>query len=467
MKRETGHQDAGSRRRIRADARHRSMRRKLLLALGAAALASPLTPRAQTKVWRIGYLDSGSRQSLVDSGRQAALIEGLRERGYVEGKNFVLEARFADGHADRLDALAGELMRQRVDLVLSTGTPASHAAQRAMATIPIVVIVTDDPVGEGFAANLARPGGNITGMSSGNADTDQKLVELLLVAAPKLKRIAVITNPATSVHAPRLLSIQTAAKQTGKQVLPVSARTPEEIERGFTAMVRERPDAVIILADVFLLQQRSQLARLALKHRLPSIYPQQYYAEAGGLMSYGADVTDNFRRAGIFVDKILKGAKPGDIPFEQPTRYYLVINRKTANALGINILRRIAGPRRQGDRMNGIAQMPKPGARSTRRLCLRPELARRNDGHVLDLAQPEQGLVAGHKNLRGGAERARHDPFIGGIVDAKRNWFRGCRRERESAQYSERLIAGIPGHAQLGGEDSADFIRAPVRRSTS
>ena len=314
-------------------------RRKMVCALGASALLLPLRALAQQqgKVWRIGYLDFGSRQSMAGSGRYAALIEGLREHGYAEGRNFVLEARFADGNADRLDALAGELVRQRVDLVLSTGTPASRAAQRAAVTIPIIVTVTDDPVGEGFAASLARPGGNMTGMSSGNADTDQKLVELLLVAAPKIKRIAVLTNPATSVHAPRLLSIQTAARQTGKQVLPVSARTPEEIDRGFTAMARERLDAVIILADVFLLQQRTQIAALALKHRLPSIYPQSLYAEAGGLMSYGADGTDNFRRAGIFVDKILKGAKPGDIPFEQPTRYYLVINRKTAKALGVKL----------------------------------------------------------------------------------------------------------------------------------
>jgi putative ABC transport system substrate-binding protein len=314
-------------------------RRKLVIALGASALSSPFTLHAQpqTKVWRIGYLDLGSRQSMVDAGRYAALIEGLREHGYVEGKNLVLEARYADGKADRLDGLAAELVRQKVDLVISTGTPTSRAAQRAMATIPIVVTVTDDPVMDGFAASLARPGANMTGMTSGNADTVQKLVELSLVAVPKLKRIAVLTNPATSVHAPRLLSIQTAAKKTGRQVLPVSARTSEEIERGFVTIARERPDVMIILADNFLLQQRTQIAGLALKQRLPSIYPQQQYAEAGGLMSYGADLTESFRRAGIFVDKILKGAKPGDIPFEQPTRYYLVINRKTANALGIKL----------------------------------------------------------------------------------------------------------------------------------
>ena len=312
-------------------------RRKLLMALGAAALTLPLTPRAQTKIWRLGYLDYGSRQSLVDAGRYAALMDGLRERGYVEGKNFVLEARYADGNADRMDGLAAELVRQKVDLILSTGTVASHAARRATATIPIVITITTDPVGEGFAASLARPGGNITGMTSGAEDTVLKLIELMTVAVPKLKRIAVVTNPASSSLAPQLLRLQAAAKRAGKTVLPVNVRAPEEIERGFATMTREHVDAVIILVDTFLFSQRTQIAALALKHRLPSIYPVAAYAEAGGLMSYGVDSNDNFRRAGIFVDKILKGTKPGDLPFEQPTRYNFVINRKTANALGVKI----------------------------------------------------------------------------------------------------------------------------------
>ena len=312
-------------------------RRKLVIALGASALAFPLTPRAQTKIWRLGYLDYGSRQSLVEAGRYAALMDGLRERGYVEGKNFVLEARFADGHADRMDGLAAELVRQKVDLILSTGTPASRAAQRATTTIPIVVTVTTDPVGDGLAASLARPGGNITGMSSGAEDTVLKLLELLLVAVPKLTRIAVIANSENSTHSQQQSRLQAAAKQAGKQVVPVRVRTSEEIERGFATMNREHVDAVIILIDTFLFSQRTKIAALALKHRLPSIYPVAAYAEAGGLMSYGVDTNDNFRRVGIFVDKILKGTKPGDLPFEQPTRYNFVINRKTANALGVKI----------------------------------------------------------------------------------------------------------------------------------
>ncbi len=310
-------------------------RRGLLVALGAGALTAPFASFAQQpgKVWRIGLLDLGSRVA----GRYAALMEGLRDLGYVEGKNFVLEARHADGNADRLEGLAAELVRQKVDLILSQGNPASHAAQRATATIPIVITNAIDPVGDGFAMSLARPGRNITGMSSGAEDTVQKLVELLIMVVPKLKSIAVITNPANSAHALLLSLAQAAARQTGIQVLPVGVRTPEDIERGFATMARDRTDAVIILIDAFLGLQRTQIAGLALKHRLPSITWTMTYAEVGGLMSYGTDIGENWRRAGIFVDKILKGAKPGDIPFEQPTRYYLVVNRKTEKALGIKI----------------------------------------------------------------------------------------------------------------------------------
>ena len=314
-----------------------SKRRKLIVALGAAALAVPFGSYAQqqAKVWRIGYLDFGSRQSNVDAGRYAALIEGLRERGYVEGKNLVLEARYADGNTDRMNEYAAEFVRKKVDLVLTRGEPATRAALRATARIPIVAPVAIDPVRAGYAASLARPGGNVTGLTNGIEDTLEKLVELLIVAAPKLKRIAVLNNPENGAHSSLLSSLQAAARQTGKQILPMSVRTPEEIVNGFAAIGRKRVDAVIILPDVFLFQQRTQIATLVLNNRLPSIYTQAQFPEVGGLMSYGPDVNDNLRRAGSFVDKILKGTKPGEIPFEQPTRYYLVINRKTATALGI------------------------------------------------------------------------------------------------------------------------------------
>jgi putative ABC transport system substrate-binding protein len=307
----------------------------VILALGTAPLVS--VAQQPAKVWRVGYLDYGSRQSIVDSGKHAALMQGLLDFGYVEGRNMVIEERYADGKPDRAHALAAELVGQKVDLILTSGSPTSKAAQQATATIPIVIVTIADPVGEGVTVSLARPGGNITGMSTGGADTLQKLVELLGAASPGLKRIAVLTNPTTGTHVSNLSRVQAAANTTGKQVVPVSARTPAEIERVFATMARERADALVIPIDGFMYQQRAQIAALALKHRLPSIYPTAGYAEAGGLMSYGADINDNARRAGYFVDKILKGAKPSDIPFEQPTRYYLVVNRKTANAIGIKL----------------------------------------------------------------------------------------------------------------------------------
>ena len=343
MKRDAGHLHAASRRRIGADAPRRSTRRSLLVALGAGALTVPLalpfSSMAQQagKVWRIGYLDLGSRQSMVDSGRRDALMQGLGGLGYVEGKHFVLEERFAEGNTDRLNDFATELVRQKVDLILTFGALSSHTAKRASATIPIIVTVTSDPVVDGLVASLARPGGNVTGMSNGVEDTVQKVVELLTIAVPKLKRIAVLTNPSNSSHVPILSLLQAAATQTSKQVFPMTVRTPDELKLDFAAMASERTDAVIFLPDAFLLQMRTQIAALALKHRLPSIYPTPQYAEVGGLMSYGGELSDNYRRAGIFVDKILKGAKPGELLIEQPTRYYLVINRKTATALNLNI----------------------------------------------------------------------------------------------------------------------------------
>lgn len=312
-------------------------RRAWLAALGAGALAVPFRSLAQqaSRVWRVGYIDFGSRQSTVDSGRHAALLLGLRERGYVEGRNLLLEARYAEGKPDRVDGFAAELVRLKVDLILTLGSAASRAAQRATTSIPIVVISSPDPVGKGFAASLARPGANLTGMSNGADDIVQKLVELLIGAAPRVKHIAVLTNPANDAHALLLASLMAAARQTGKQATQVNVSKADEIDTRFAGMTRERIDAVIILADAFLFQQRAQIAALALKHRMPSIYALAGYAEVGGLMSYGADNTDNFRRSGVFVDRIFKGARAGDVPFEQPLRYYYMINRKTADALGI------------------------------------------------------------------------------------------------------------------------------------
>ncbi len=314
-------------------------RRQFLIAFGACALAAPLGAFAQqpAKVWRIGFFYFGSRQSAMDTGRYQLFLQGMRELGYVEGKNFVIEARFADGVNQSLPGLAAELVESKVDVIVTTGSPANIAAQRATRTIPIVVTVSSDPIGERLAASLARPGGNVTGLSSVNVDVVQKHVELLTRTLPRLLRIAVLLNPDNAGHAPMLENIRGAAQRTDKQVQVVRAGTTEEIERGFAAMTSGRADALIILGDTFFLQQIRQIAGFALKRRLPSIATIPEYAEAGGLMSYGSNITAGFRRAATYVDKILKGAKPGDLPIEQPTTYELVVNSRTAKALGIAI----------------------------------------------------------------------------------------------------------------------------------
>jgi putative ABC transport system substrate-binding protein len=314
-------------------------RRRFLIAFGAGVLAVPRGSLAQpqSKIARIGFLYFGSRQSSVDTGRYNAFVQGMRELGYVEGTNLIIEARFADGKNERVPALAAELVRLKVDVIVATGASVYRALHHATTTISVVLTLTTDPVGDGFAASMARPGGNITGLSSTAADLGPKLLELLKAAVPKLSRVAVLVRPENPSHPGRLKRIMSAAQKVGIQVVLAEAGTVPEIEREFAVMTKERANAAIILGDAFFLQESRSIAAQALKHRLPSITINREYAEAGGLMSYGANLVDNFRRAATYVDKILKGAKPGELPFEQPTRYSLVINRKTAMALGLTI----------------------------------------------------------------------------------------------------------------------------------
>lgn len=316
-----------------------SRRRKIVLALAAGALAVPLATFAQqqAKVWRIGLLSVRSRESLVKTGRYDAFLKGMQELGYIEGKHFVIEGRYANGEFDRVPGLAEELVRLKVDVIVADGNAANRAAQRATTTIPVVITTTPDPVGQGFAASLARPGGNVTGLSSGNLEVVSKYFELITVAVPRVPRIAVLSNPANAGHTERLQTILAAASKTGVTVVPVAARSQEDIERGFAQMAQERARAVIVLADSFFAEHQWRIAELALKRRLPSIFNTPEYPEAGGLMSYGPDLNDNFRHVATFVDKILKGTKPGELPFELPMRLYLVINRKTAKAIGLAI----------------------------------------------------------------------------------------------------------------------------------
>jgi len=307
-----------------------------LLAFGATPLFS--LAQAQSKVWRIGFLAMRSRstQSNPDVYYDQFVL-GMRELGYVEGRNLIMEWRFADGKSERLPALAAELAGLTVDVIVTAGTTATQAAQRATSSIPIVTASVNDPVGSGFAANLARPGRNITGLSVMTMDVSPKQIDMLKAMVPELSRIAALVNPDNATHPAVLKGIQAAASKARIGVLPVEARTPGDIERGFAIMVRERVGAAIIVNDSFFTGQRQQMATLALKYRMPAIFPYRENVTAGGLMSYGQNNAEFYRRSATYVDKILKGAKPGELPIEQPMIFHMAINRETAGRLGLII----------------------------------------------------------------------------------------------------------------------------------
>jgi len=307
--------------------------------LGAGALAAPRSVLAQPtqKAARIGFLYFGSRQSTLDTGRYQAFVDGMRELGYVEGKNLAIEARFADGSSERVPALANELVGLRVDVIVAGGGSVYRALHHATKTIPVVAMAVPDPVADGLAASLARPGGNFTGLSLSADDLGPKHLELLKAATPKLSRVAVLVHPRNPTHPLQLKRIMSAAQRVGIQVVLAEAGTVAEVESEFVMIAKERAGAVMIRPETFFDQESRLIAAQALKHRMPSIGLNRWYAQVGGLLSYGPDLRDNSRRAAAYVDKILKGAKPGELPFEQPTRYSLVINVKAAKALGLTI----------------------------------------------------------------------------------------------------------------------------------
>jgi putative ABC transport system substrate-binding protein len=314
-------------------------RREFLIAGGAGVciLASPLSSRAQQtdKVWRIGFFYVGSRQMGLE--RLRLFLEGMRELGYVERKNFVVEVRSADGQYDRIAGISAELVRLKVDVIVANGTSVYRSLQRTGTAIPVVITTSPDPVGEGFAASLAHPGGNFTGLSTGNADIAPKFIELMKIAVPRISRVAVLMNTTNVGHPGQLKIVQAAAQKAGITVIPVDAHTQEEIERGFGKLARDRAEGVIVLGDTFFVQQGRQVAQLAIRNRLPALVSSRAQVADGGFMSYGADNVEFFRRAATYVDKILKGAKPGDLPIELPTKFELVINRKTATAIGLAV----------------------------------------------------------------------------------------------------------------------------------
>ena len=312
-------------------------RRELLSALGLSFATAPLASLAQqqNKVWRIGYLNGGSRPS--DGLPPGALRQSLAELGYVEGRNVAYEGRWGEGKAAPLGGLVAELVRLRVDAIVVVGGSASEAAKNATSTIPIIVAGGGDAVISGLVASLSHPGGNVTGISDLDTELSAKRLELLMEMVPKAARIAVLWNADVYAMTLRYREIAKAAGDLRVAVQPLGVREPDDFEVAFAAMTRERPDALFMVADALTNLNRKRVIEFAAAQRIPAMYELDSVVRDGGLISYGPRIDDNLRRVASYVDRILKGAKPADLPMEQPTRLYLFVNLKTAQALGIKI----------------------------------------------------------------------------------------------------------------------------------
>jgi putative ABC transport system substrate-binding protein len=302
------------------------------LSLGSVALAEAQQPK---KLPRIGYL-LGTAPS-ANAARIEAFRQGLRELGYVEGKNIVIEWRHAEAKLDRLPALAAELVRLKVDIIITGGPPATRSAKEATVTIPIVMTQDGDPVGNGFIASLARPGGNITGLSSLSPEISGKQLELLKEIVPRLSHVAVLGMSTRPGNAQALRETEVAAGAFGVKLQYLDILDPKDMESAFQAARKGRADAVLLLASPVLVSQRTQIAELAVKSRLPAMYSRRDYAEDGGLMTYDVSQNDLSRRAATYVDKVLKGAKPADLPVEQPKKFEFIVNLKAAKQIGLTI----------------------------------------------------------------------------------------------------------------------------------
>lgn len=311
-------------------------RRKLLMAL--AASGSPAAVRAQQrKVWLVGFLALPTRPDRLEASRFGAFVRGMRELGYVEGDNFKIEWRFAGGDIAQLPRLAAELVALKVDIIVGGATPVISAAQKATSTIPIVMAPTNDPVGSGLVKSLSLPGANVTGLSNLSTDLSPKTVELLHSIAPGALRIAILSNPDNSSNVAILDNLRVAMARVGMTDLVVEATTAKKIDAAFANMGEQSAQAVVVAPDTLFVEQRRQIAELALKRRLASICEFREHVEAGALLSYGQNLADGYRRTATFVDKIIKGAKPADLPVEQSTKLELVINLATARALNLPI----------------------------------------------------------------------------------------------------------------------------------
>ena len=312
-------------------------RRELLAALGGAAAAWPLAARAQQpgKVYRIGYITAGAANSAPHL--LSAFHDALEALGWMEGKNVVYEDRYAENRLDRLSEVAAELVRLKVDVIVTGGTLAPLAAKQATATIPIVMTAAGDPLGSGLVASLARPGGNVTGLSLMAPDLAGKRLELLEEVLPGLSRVAVLWNAANPYPALVFKETQHAAQTLRIEVQSLEVRSPDDLDSALDAAIRQRANALITVEDPLTVVHRQQIADFAAKNRLPSIHGFREFVDAGGLLSYGTNLADLYRRSAGYVDKIIRGAKPADLPVEQPTKFELVINLKTAKAVGITV----------------------------------------------------------------------------------------------------------------------------------
>ena len=313
-------------------------RRKLLGALGASALTAPFGSFAQQqtgKIMRIGSLSPLSASA--GAHNLEALRRGLRDLGWVEGRNIAIENRYAEGKYDRLPELAAELVRLKVDVIVTGSTPGALAAKNATTTIPIVMVTPGDPVASGLISSLAHPGGNLTGVTSLGRELSAKRLALLKEVVPRVTRVAVLTNPDNPETGPLVKSLEMAARSLGVQLRVLEVRGPTDFEKAFATITTERAGAIMVMTDILFHTHQRRIVELASKSRLPVMHGFREDVDAGGLMFYGATLADMNHRAATYVDKILKGAKPADLPVEQPTKFELIINMKTAKALGIAI----------------------------------------------------------------------------------------------------------------------------------
>ncbi len=300
--------------------------------LTAVSLAEAQQPK---RIPQIGYLSYGSVE--IEKSWLAVLQQGLRELGYVEGKNIVIEQRHAAGRSEKLPELLAELIRLKVDVLIAAGDPAAHAAKEATSAIPIVMVSSPDPVGTGLIASLAHPGGNVTGLSDFHAGVITKRFEVLKDVVPLMSRVAVLLNPANRSNTLQLKDIQATAPAFRVTIISLEVKGPDDMDDTFARIGKERPGALLVVGDKLFATHQKRIFEFVGKSRLPAIYSQRGYVDAGGLMSYGSNFADQYRRVATYVDKILKGAKPADLPVEQPTKFELVVNLKAAKQIGLTV----------------------------------------------------------------------------------------------------------------------------------